>query len=96
MVEDYALVLYTHVSRSSCCFHVALRSHPARLLSLALCRHVSPLQNGLLLLIGHPLIFFLFFFTSKYPQNFLLKFMEEGNGITEKMWNKSGIYVTFS
>ena len=40
--------------------------------------------------------FFFFFFTSKYPQNFLLKFMEEGNGITENMWNKSGIYVIFS
>lgn len=46
VVEDYALVLYTHVSRSSCCFHVATLTPRT---SLALCRHVSPLQNGLLL-----------------------------------------------
>lgn len=45
VVEDYVLVLYTHVSRSSCCFHVATLTPGPWHVSCPLSSRVSPLQK---------------------------------------------------
>lgn len=91
VVEDYVLVLYTHVSRSSCCFHVATLTPGPWHVSCPL-SHVSPLQKWAAFINRPSFDFFFSHFYSKYPQNFLPEFMEEGNGITEKC----GIKVVFT
>lgn len=90
VVEDYVLVLCTHVSRSSCCFHVATLTPRPWHVSCPLSSRVTITKMGCFYK-SAILRFFFSHFYSKYPQNFLPEFMEEGNGITEKC----GIKVVF-